>query len=76
MMRANSTSLLHIGMDADLDLEVESDSLSTTSNHEAEKIQRNSLYLTFNAPQVDEYVCIHSNFLSQSGAYIPFIATH
>ncbi|KUJ09684.1 uncharacterized protein LY89DRAFT_675850 [Mollisia scopiformis] len=36
-------------------LEPESDSISTTSNAEAEKIQRNSLYLTFNAPQVDEY---------------------
>jgi hypothetical protein len=27
-------------------------------NPELEKILRNSLYLTFNAPQVDEYVCI------------------
>lgn len=36
-------------------LEPESDSISTTSNPEAAKIQRNSLYLTFNAPQVDEY---------------------
>jgi hypothetical protein len=28
------------------------------TNPEVEKILRNSLYLTFNAPQVDEYVCI------------------
>ncbi|KAE8445997.1 hypothetical protein EG329_012636 [Mollisiaceae sp. DMI_Dod_QoI] len=37
-------------------LEPESDCSSTTSNPEADKIERNSLYLTFNAPQVDEYV--------------------
>jgi hypothetical protein len=26
-------------------------------NSEVDKIQRNSLYMTFNAPQVDDYVC-------------------
>jgi hypothetical protein len=30
---------------------------SKHSNSELEKIQRNSLYMTFNAPQVDDYVC-------------------
>jgi hypothetical protein len=30
------------------------------TNPEVDKILRNSLYLTFNAPQVDEYVCVPS----------------
>jgi hypothetical protein len=40
-------------------LEPESDTtpIHPHQNPEATKIQRNSLYLTFNAPQVDEYVC-------------------
>jgi hypothetical protein len=28
-----------------------------SSSSEVDKIQRNSLYITFNAPQVDDYVC-------------------
>jgi hypothetical protein len=28
-----------------------------STNSELDKIRRNSLYMTFNAPQVDDYVC-------------------
>lgn len=34
----------------------EADLVAKPSSPEAEKILRNSLYLTFNAPQVDDYV--------------------
>lgn len=36
----------------------------TPPNREADKLQRNSLYLTFNAPQVDEYVSLQRNSFS------------
>lgn len=56
IMGTNPSSLSSTSTNADHDLGIKLDTQSTTINPEAEKIQRNSLYLTFNAPQVDEYV--------------------
>jgi hypothetical protein len=44
----------------DYDQDVGTSRTERPTNPEVEKILRNSLYLTFNAPQVDEYVCILS----------------
>jgi hypothetical protein len=50
-----------------------------STNSEVDKIQRNSLYITFNAPQVDDYVCelislvslTQISFFSSGGISLP-----
>ncbi|KAG4422607.1 hypothetical protein IFR04_004228 [Cadophora malorum] len=52
---SNQSSPSPISPKIDYNWEPENNSIDQTSNPEARKILRNSLYLTFNAPRVDDY---------------------
>lgn len=54
----NQSSPLTMSPKMDHNGELESNTIDQASNSVARNILRNSLYLTFNAPQVDDYVCL------------------